>query len=276
MLNFGITTRSFNGLSAEACAARMREIGLKCTELCFVFSDLNCWAYNGVADISVLTSETVRSAVETIRAAGVEIVSLGVFSNLLEPDAEKLEQVFAYYRRFIELAAENHIPYIATENGFVPGQRGICADTFESKFIYFRDNMVRLADMAAEYGVSVAFEPCVLDLTPSAKRTRDFLLQCGRENLKILLDPANMIANCDEEDMFKYLAPYVAYFHGKDRHVNDTYGCNLGDGEIDWAKFLSLYHRHTDGRPFILEYVKNEDCEEIRDRTFAFDRAAGC
>ena len=26
MLNFGITTRSFNGLSAEACAARMREI----------------------------------------------------------------------------------------------------------------------------------------------------------------------------------------------------------------------------------------------------------
>ena len=273
MLHFGITTRSFNGLSVAACAQRMKEIGVKCTELCFVFSDLNCWAYNGTADLSVLTSDAVKQAVETIRAAGVEIVSLGVFSNLMEPDAEKLEAVFAYYQRFIELAAENNIPYISTENGFVDGNRGIQASSFESAFIYFRENMTRLADMAAAYGVSVAFEPCVLDLTPSAKRTRDFILQCGRENLKILLDPANMIANCDEEDMFKYLAPYVAYFHGKDRHVNDTYGCNLGDGEIDWVKFLTLYHQKADGKPFILEYVQNADCEALRERTFAFDAA---
>ena len=276
MLNFGITTRSFSGLSVAGCAARMREIGVQCTELCFVFSDLHCWAYNGIGNVEALTSEAVRNAVQTIRAAGVEIVSLGVFSNLLEEDAEKLEAIFAYYRRFIELAAENNIPYISTENGFIDGNRGIQAHTFESRFAYFRDNMVRLADMAAEYGVSIAFEPCVLDLTPSAKRTRDFLTQCGRDNIKILLDPANMIANCDEEDMFKYLSPYVAYFHGKDRHVNDTYGCNLGDGEIDWVKFLRFYHEKNDAAPFVLEYVKNEDCETLRERTFAFDAKSLC
>jgi sugar phosphate isomerase/epimerase len=75
-----------------------------------------------------------------------------------------------------------------------------------------------------------------------------------------------LIANSSEEDMFHYLAPHIAYFHGKDRRVNDAYGRVVGDGDIDWPLFFSLYHIHTPGVPFILEYVNIDNVCEIRDR----------
>jgi sugar phosphate isomerase/epimerase len=110
-------------------------------------------------------------------------------------------------------------------------------------------------------------------VVPSAKRTADFLAQVGSPHVQVLLDPANLIANNSEEEMFRYLAPHVSYFHGKDRKVNDTYGRCVGDGDIDWVKLLNLYHQHTEGVPFILEYVNINNFCEIRDRVIAFDQA---
>ena len=55
--------------------------------------------------------------------------------------------------------------------------------------------------------------------------------------------------------MFHHLSPHIAYFHGKDRKVNDTYGRAIGDGDIDWPLFLSLYHKYTRDVPFIMEML---------------------
>ena len=71
--------------------------------------------------------------------------------------------------------------------------------------------------------------------------------------------------------MFKYLTPHVAYFHGKDRKINARSGELIGDGDIDWPLFLSLYHKHTEGVPFIMEYVNQDNFCEVRDRVLAFD-----
>lgn len=274
MLNLGMVSRSLSSFTPEECADRMAHSGFRCTELCFTFQGLDCWHYNGCADLSALTPQKAAAIVQLFRARGIDVVSVGAFSNLMEPDQDACEANFRYFERCIEIAADNGIPFVATENGFIPGKRGVQTDSFESDFIKFRERMTRLSDLAAQHGVSIAFEPCVLDLTPSAKRTRDFIRQVQRNNLRVLLDPANLIANSDESDMFRYLAPYVAYFHGKDRHVNDTYGCNLGDGEIDWVTFFRLYHEQTDNVPLILEYVNSTNCDAVRDRAMAFDRQA--
>ena len=44
---------------------------------------------------------------------------------------------------------------------------------------------------------------------------RDFIEQIGSDRVKVLLDPANLIANSSEEDMFRYLKDHIFYFHGK-------------------------------------------------------------
>ncbi len=274
MLDVGVVTRSFSGLEPGECAEKMKELGFVSTELCFTFPSLNVWNYNGVGDVSSLPDKALVSAAEEFRSRGIDIVSLGAFTNPAEPDAEKFGAVCACFEGYCRIAKMLNVPYVSTETGFVPGKRGINCDTYEADFRRFAENMGKLCRIAESFGVSVAFEPCMLDLTPSAKRTRDFIGFVGAKNLRVLLDPANLIHNSDEADMFRYLSPYLAYIHGKDRNLTDTYGRNLGEGGIDWVSFFKYYRRYADGVPFILEYVNAENCAEVRARAIEFDRLA--
>ena len=274
MLKVGMVTRSLNGLSVEACAEKLSEFGFCSTEFCFTFSDMNTWQYNGITDLSAVTREWAEKSAFEFKSRGIELVSLGAFTNPNEADPERFKEVCRCFEDFCRIASWMGIPYVSTETGFVPGRRGINTDTYEADFRRFAENMKTLCGIARGYGVSIAFEPCMLDLTPSAKRTRDFIEFVGEDNLKILLDPANLIHNSDEEDMFRYLAPYLAYIHGKDRTVTDTYGRNVGDGCIDWVKFFRAYHAMAEGVPFILEYVNADNCCEVRDRCIEFNRVA--
>ena len=273
-MEVGITTRSLRGLSNLEAAERMRSLGFTGTELCFSQTDSDCWAYNGVCDLSDITDARFREIYGAYESCGIRVCSVGVFTNLIEPDDEKLARNLAHFERHMELCALCGIPCAATECGFDPASRGVRADVYETRFARLRESLSHLCERAAAYNVCIALEPCVLDVVPSAKRMADLIAQVGSPRLKVLLDPANLIANSSEEDIFRYLAPHIAYFHGKDRHVNDTYGRLVGDGDIDWPLFLSLYHRHTEGVPFILEYANKDNCAETRERVLAFDRLA--
>ncbi len=272
-MDVGVVTRSFPELSNRETAELLASNGFKTTELCFSQTDSNYWAYNGRSDLGDMTDERSKSIVDEYRSRGVEVTSIGVFTNLLEPDREQLDKNLSYFERLMQIAAVNAIPYVATECGFVPGKRGIQLDTYESAFQRLVDSFKWLAEKAQKYGVCVALEACVLDVVPSAKRMADFIVQVGSDRIRALLDPANLIANSSEEDMFRYLAPHVAYFHGKDRKVNDAKGRVVGDGDIDWPLFLSLYREHTEGLPFILEYVRQENFREIKGRVESFSRS---
>lgn len=270
-MEIGVVSRSFPDLTNEETALLMEKNNIKWTELCLTAKDSNYWVYNGRSDMSAFTNEESIRVVETYRRHGVIITALGVFTNLLELDENILELNFQYFERYMELASLNNIPYVSTEIGFDPVKRGILSDTYESAFDRLVKNYKRLAIIAEKYNVIVALETCVLDIIPSAKRARDFLNQVGSDRIKILLDPANLIANSSEEDMFHYLKEHIAYFHGKDRKVNDAYGRIIGDGDIDWSLFLKLYHKYTEGIPFILEYVNSTNFREVGDKLLSMD-----
>lgn len=271
-MNIGVVTRSFPELTNDETAKLMSESGLTSTELCFSQTDSNYWVYNGRSDVSELTNEKGKQIVRTYRDNGISVTSIGVFTNLLEPDEKELGQNLDYFDRMMEIASINEVPYVSTECGFIPGKRGVQFETYESAFTRFVETFKVLADKAAKYNVHVALEPCVLDIVPSAKRTADFIDQVGSDRIRVLLDPANLIANSSEEDMFHYLAPHIGYFHGKDRKVNDARGRVVGDGDINWSLFLDLYHRHADGVPFILEYVNRRNFRDICDRVLEVDK----
>lgn len=270
MLKFGITTRSFGGLSTEETAVRMYDAGFECCELCFVQSDLGGWAYNGIGDLSDITPKAVRQAADVYRNHGIDVVSLGVFSNLLERDDEKRQAVLDYFFRYMDYAEEAGIAVLATECGFTPGARGIDTDTYESDFARIKDSLAILGEEAAKRNLKIALEGCVLDVVPNPKRLRDLTIQLknekGLSNIGALLDPANYIAAADEDDMFKYLSDKTYYFHGKDRFVNDTYGRNVGEGEINWVKFFINHKTLTPDIPIVLEYSNADNCKEIVDR----------
>ena len=274
-MKLGVVSRSFSKMTSNEAADFMARNGFACTELCLAHTDADFWVYNGRSDLSSLTDARSRAIVEAFRSRGIEVSALGVFTNLIDPDASARAANLAYFERLMQIAAFNGIPCVATECGFVPGRRGINTETYVRDFGQLCESLRWLAEKAEHYGLDIALEPCVIDLVPSAKRAADLLAQLGSERLRILLDPANLIANSTEEEMFHHLAPKLAYLHGKDRKVNDLWGRALGDGDIDWPRFLALYHRHAEGRPFILEYVGPDNVLEIRDRVLQADAAAG-
>ncbi|MFV0401734.1 MAG: sugar phosphate isomerase/epimerase family protein [Oscillospiraceae bacterium] len=273
-IQIGVGSRSFPELTHRETAELLERTGATSTELCLHSADTKYWVYNGRSDLSTLSDSAFREIVETYRGHGIEVPALGVFTNLIDPDEKELRQNLDYYRRHLELAAANGIPYVSTECGFTPHQRGVNTDRYEDDFQRIVDSLGTLCGWAAEYGVSIALETCVIDVVPSAKRAADLHGQVGSPSLKFLLDPANLIANSSEWDMFYYLAPHVAYFHGKDRKVNDVMGRVVGDGDINWPLFLSLYHKWCEGKPFILEYVKRDNFEEIMTRVRLYDEKA--
>ena len=268
-MEIGVVTRSFPDLTNAEVASFLAGNGFTSVELCFKNADADLWIYNGRADLSGMTDERSRSIVETYRSAGLDVPVLGVFTNLIEPDDAERRSNLDHFERMMQIASHNGIPVVATECGFRPGARGVNADTYEADFSRLVESFRWLCERADVYGVDVALEPCVLDVVPSAKRAADFIAQVGSPRAKILLDPANLIANSSEREMFHWLAPHIAYLHGKDRRVNDAKGRIVGDGEIDWPLFISLYHEHTPGKPFILEYVNRENVVIVRDRVQA-------
>jgi sugar phosphate isomerase/epimerase len=269
-MDVGVVSRSFSHLKNRDIADFLSRNGFRWTELCFSSIDAKYWVYNGRSDLSTLTRERAAELVSDYRKRNIEVVSIGVFTNLIEPDEEELAKNLEYFEAHMAIASQNQIPYVATECGFIPDKRGVNANTYETAFHRLVTSLEWLTEKAEKYNVSVALEPCVLDVVPSAKRMRDLINQVGSNRLKVLLDPANLIANSSEEDMFHYLAPHIAYFHGKDRKVNDAYGRVVGDGDIDWPLFFSLYNSQTPGVPFILEYVNIDNVCEIRDRVLFF------
>ena len=269
-LNLGVVSRCFPELTCAEAADLIAANGFTCTELCFRHADADYWTYNGRGDLSALTDSRSRKLIKPFRDNGIEISSLGVFTNLIATDETELASNLAYFTRMMEIAAHNCIPVVATECGFTPGKRGINPDTLERDFSLLAKNLEYLATKAGEFDLSLALEPCIIDIVPSAKRTADLLAQIDSARLRVLLDPANLIANNTESEMFAHLTPHISYFHGKDRKLNDVYGRAVGDGDIDWPLFFDLYRRHTPGKPFILEYVTADNFAAIGQRTRAF------
>lgn len=269
-MKLGVVTRSFPHLTNAGTAELLAEHGFSCTELCFSQTDSPYWVYNGRDDLSDLSDDRARKIVDTYRDSGIEVVSLGVFTNLLEPDEDERAANLAYFERYMELASSTGVGCVSTECGFIPSRRGVQADTYESAFDRLKESIWVLAKRGDALGVDIAVEPCVLDVIPSAKRMRDFIEQIGSPRVRVLLDPANLIANSSEEDMYRYLEKHVAYFHGKDRKVNDARGRAVGEGDIDWRRFLNLHREHTPDLPLIFEYVTADNFVEVRDRLLGY------
>ena len=269
MLNIGITSRSFGGLTIYDTAEAMASHGFKCTELCFVHPELSGWTYNGIGSLEGITPAKVKEYADVFRSRGIAVTSLGMFTDLRNPEPAAREAAVDYAKRYIEFAAEAGVPYIASECGFTPGKRGINADTYESDYQNLKETIRAVCLEAEKSGVHLCLEACVLDVIPSPRRLKTLIEELEAESevrLGAMLDGANFIANSDEEGMFYYLKHDISYLHGKDRKINATYGVNLGDGDIDWRKFMECYIRYADKKPFILEYCNKDNCGEIKAR----------
>lgn len=262
-LRLGVATLGFPKLTHAQLARELAGAGVRLIQLFLAQSDTPLWRYNGRADVSAVTPARARAITRAYGDAGIAIHSLGVYTNLIHPDAAERRANLDYFAAMMDLGGEMGVRTFITEAGHhrdpkAPEPR--IAHHFQDEvWLQMLATARQLGALAEARGATVLLEGFYRGFLASAKRLRMFLEEVNSPRVRALLDPANLIEVNDLEEMFAQLAPWIDCLHAKDRQVHVEKGVPAGQGSLDYVKFVTLAARHAPHAPLILEYVGPAD-----------------
>ena len=261
----GIATLGFPGFSNEQLAKLLAERGINMVQLFFSQTDSQYWKYNGRSDLSDMTTSRSKSIASTYLSAGIKIHSLGVYTNLIHPDENERQKNLDYFEAMMKIAVAMGVRYLITEAGHYHPEGPAPAVAYHFQEEVWKRTITtgkRLAAMAENHGVTVLLEPFFRGFLASAKRTRLFLEEVDSPQMRVLLDPANLLELNDLNEMFDQLMPWIDCLHAKDRQLHVDRGVPAGQGDLDYTRFVSLVAQRTPHAPMILEYVGPNDYQQ--------------
>jgi len=260
-VTLGLATFGFTTLSNAQLAKELSDAGVRTIQLFLSQTDSNYWRYNSRSDLSGLTPDRCRAIAETYRQAGIALHSIGVYTNLIHPDAAERGANLEYFEAMMRIGGAMGVKVFITEAGdYHEPEAGGAADHFRAAVWHRMGATGReLATLAERHDAVVLFEPSFAGFLASAKRTRLFLEEVGSPRIRALLDPANLLELNDLEEMIGQLEPYIDCFHAKDRKLHVERGVPAGQGDLDYHKFVTLAARRVPHAPLFLEYVGPAD-----------------
>jgi len=272
-LRLGVSTLGFDkhtnaDLARELAAERIRVVQLFLSQ-----ADSRFWKYNGTSDVSSLTPERCRAIADSYRSAGIEIHSIGVYTNLIHPQEEERQAALAYFEAMMKAGAAMGVRTFITEAGHYRGREPeppVPLHFQESVWAQMVATVRKLAETAGRFDATVLLEPFFRGFLASAKRTRVFIEEVNSPRIGALLDPANLLEVNDLGEMFDQLGPRIGCLHAKDRKMHVDRGVPAGQGDLDYDRFLRLAAERTPSAPLVLEYVGPKDYRDA----FAHVRAA--
>jgi len=267
-LTVGISTLGFSGHTNAELAKELSAAGFGTIQLFLLQKDSSFWKYNSRADVSSLTPIRCKEIASTYRDAGLDIHSIGVYTNLMHPDETELKANLAYFEAMMAIGDHMGVHTFVSEAGHyydakVPAPH-VPQDLQDETWPRMVATARKLDEMAARHDAKVLFEPYFQSFFASAKRVRLFVEEVNSPRIRVLLDPANLIELNDLNEMFQQLAPWIDCLHAKDRKYHTNRGVAAGKGDVDYKKFVSLAATHTPSAPLILEYVGPTDHLDAR------------
>lgn len=261
-VTIGFVTTEFRDFSNAALAKEFSAQGVRLIQLFLTQTDSDYWRYNNASDLRGLTPERCREIAGIYRSAGIAIHSIGVYANLIHPDAAERKLHLAYFEAMMKAGEAMGVRRFVTEAGHylnpkVPAER-VPYDWQEDVWRQMVSTGKELAQMASAHDATVLFEPFFQGFLATAKRTRVFLEEIGSPRMRVNLDPANLIEVNDLQEMFDQLAPLVDCIHAKDRKPHVTQGVPAGAGSVDYVKLVRLAVARTPGVPLVLEYANSK------------------
>lgn len=258
-VTIGFVTNEFRDFSNAALAKEFSAQGVRLIQLFLTQTDSNYWRYNSRSDLKGLTPDRCREIAGIYRSAGIAIHSIGVYANLIHPDAGERKLQMAYFEAMMKVGNAMGVRRFVTEAGHyinpqTPAAR-VPYDWQEDVWRTMVSTGKELAQMAAANDATVLFEPYFLGFLATAKRTRVFLEEVGSPRMRVNLDPANLLEVNDLEEMFNQLAPLIDSVHAKDRKLHVIKGVPAGGGDVDYVRLVRLTAERTPGVPLVLEYA---------------------
>lgn len=205
----------------------------------------------------------------------IDLAVLGCYLNLTHPDEAAYRDILKRYRAHIQLARWMNAGCVGTETG--NPNAGYTYDPARSHTPEALEMFIRRAapvvECAEHFGVTLAIEPVYTHIVHDGKAARKVLDDISSDNLKIILDPVNLLHNDNvdrRDDVIReaidLLGDDVVIIHMKDyqRTENGLQSMACGLGEMDYTDILRFAKYQ---KPFIqmtLEDTKPDNAEAAR------------
>jgi sugar phosphate isomerase/epimerase len=223
---------------------------------------------NSVAD-SALTPGYAMYLKRLFAQNELDFAVLGCYLNLANPDAEQLKTIQNKYKANIRFAAHLGAGVVGTETG---------APNVEYKFEEacwseealetFITNLRPVVKYAEQMGVLLAIEPVVRHIVCNPVRARRVLDEIDSPNLRIILDPVNLleIYNYEKQDeiidqAIELLGKDVAVLHVKDFVIKDgkLVSVPVGQGQCHWDRIIPYMKKEKPYMHATLEDTKPDN-----------------
>ena len=205
----------------------------------------------------------------------IDLAVLGCYLNLTHPAESVYQDILKRYRAHIQLARWMNAGCVGTETGnpnVTYSYDAARSHTPEALEMFIR-RVAPVVEYAEKFGVTLAIEPVYTHIVHDGKVARKALDIIRSDNLKIILDPVNLlhtdnIARRDEviREAIDLLGEDVVIIHMKDYKLtgNGISSMACGLGEMDYTDILR-FAKHQ--KPFIqmtLEDTLPENAEAAR------------
>jgi len=270
----GIMTRTFHRPTLEEVADAVRLAGLATVQLNLVSAGLPPLPDR-------LERDAARRIGDVFFERGLSIAAVSANFNCIHPDPCVRT---AAVKRFALLASRSkdlgtHILTMCTgtrnpDNMWHAHPDNADAEAWQDLVGVARD----LTRIAEDCGVTVAFEPEVFNVVNTAAKAERLIAEVGSTQLRVLLDPANLVHPCDLpdtrpmlQDAFARLGPFIAMAHAKDvlPPLPDSDECRrvaAGAGMLDYPEYVrGLVHCGFQG-PLVmhdLDQTEVENCSAL-------------
>lgn len=174
---------------------------------------------------------------------------LGCYLNLANPDAAQLKAIQEKYKANIRFAAHLGAGVVGTETG-APNVEYKFEEACwnEESLQIFIKNLRPVVKYAEQMGVLMAIEPVVRHIVCNPVRARRVLDEIDSPNLRIILDPVNLLESYNYEkqdeiidEAIELLGRDVAVLHVKDFVIEDgrLVSVPVGQGQCHWDRIIS-------------------------------------
>ena len=254
----------------EARAAKAREEGFSCVHLAF------SKVIKGVTFDNCALNEGLAMHTKRVFAKNdLDVAVLGCYLNLAHPDPAKLRDIQSRYYGHLRVAALMGAGVVGTETGAPNPEYKMDANTHTDEALdTFIRGLAPVVECAEHWGVSVAIEPVWKHIVYDADRALRVLDAVKSPNLRIILDPVNLLyaGNADDRervigDAIDKLGEHVAVVHLKDfvRDGNELRSIAAGTGEMDFAGILRFMKARKPYVQATLENTTNDNAVAARE-----------
>lgn len=230
MENIGFTTVTFRNLSRE--------------EVCKIADDNNVRIIEWGGDIHLPPGDKKAEAevISLSKRYKLTPLSYGSYFRVGEDD-------FEYWKTIVKTAENIGAGIIRAWLGSKSS-----ADVSEKEFNILVEETRRIADIANEKGIVIAFEFHKGTYNDSAKSSAKFFEAVNRENVKTYWQP---MSNSADEENLKAVLPYLITVHVFQWNKHGK-RYSLKYGKKQWQRFISIINNANVSVNYILEFVKND------------------